>query len=66
MADIEVTVEDGVLLATLNRPERMNSLSAELTTGLLDAVDRASKDDDVRVMVLTGNGRARGTNCSSR
>lgn len=58
MADIEVTVEDGVLLATLNRPERMNSLSAELTTGLLDAVDRASKDDDVRVMVLTGNGRA--------
>ena len=40
MADIEVTVEDGVLVATLNRPERMNSLSPELTTGLLDAVDR--------------------------
>ncbi|MEE8338303.1 MAG: enoyl-CoA hydratase-related protein [Dehalococcoidia bacterium] len=58
MADIEVTVEDGVLVATLNRPERMNSLSPALTTGLLDAVDRASRDDDVRVMVLTGNGRA--------
>ncbi len=58
MADIEVTVEDGVLVATLNRPEQMNSLSAELTRGVIDAVNRASRDDDVRVMVLTGNGRA--------
>jgi 2-(1,2-epoxy-1,2-dihydrophenyl)acetyl-CoA isomerase len=58
MADIEVTVDEGVLVATLNRPELMNSLSAELTRGLVEAVDRASRDDDVRVMVLTGTGRA--------
>ena len=58
MADVELEVRDGILLATLNRPERMNSLSAELTRGLLAAIDRASRDDDVRVMVLTGAGRA--------
>ena len=58
MADVEVEVSDGILVATLNRPEKMNSLSAELTSGLLAAIDRASKDDDVRVMVLTGEGRA--------
>ncbi|MDA0352709.1 MAG: enoyl-CoA hydratase-related protein [Chloroflexi bacterium] len=58
MADIEVEVNDGILVATLNRPEKMNSLSAELTSGLIGAIKRASEDDDVRVMVLTGNGRA--------
>jgi 2-(1,2-epoxy-1,2-dihydrophenyl)acetyl-CoA isomerase len=58
MAEIELEVEGGVLTATLNRPERMNSLSPELTSGLLAAVERASEDDKVRVMVLTGAGRA--------
>lgn len=58
MADVEVEVNDGILVATLNRPEKMNSLSADLTAGLLDAIARASEDDDVRVMVLTGAGRA--------
>ena len=58
MPDIESVVEGGVMTVTLNRPERMNSLSPELTSGLLDAVQRASADDDVRVMVLTGAGRA--------
>ena len=58
MPDIEVKVESGVMTVTLNRPERMNSLSPELTRGLLEAVERASRDDDLRVMVLTGAGRA--------
>lgn len=58
MADVEVEVNDGILVATLNRPEKMNSLSPDLTAGLLAAIDRASEDDDVRVMVLTGEGRA--------
>ncbi len=58
MADIEVEVTGGVMLATLNRPERMNSLSPDLLGGLIDAVTRASEDDEVHVMVLTGNGRA--------
>ncbi len=58
MADIEIEVNDGIMLATLNRPEAMNSLSADLLSGLMGAIERASEDDDVRVMVLTGSGRA--------
>jgi 2-(1,2-epoxy-1,2-dihydrophenyl)acetyl-CoA isomerase len=50
--------EHGVLLATFNRPEQMNALNAGLGEGLLAALDRASRDDDVRALVLTGNGRA--------
>ena len=58
MADIEIEISNGVMVATLNRPEKMNALSAELISDLLDAIHEASANDDVRVMVLTGEGRA--------
>jgi hypothetical protein len=58
MADVEVELTDGVMVATINRPKRMNSLSAELAAGLLAAIERSSEDDDVRVMLLTGAGRS--------
>ena len=58
MADVEIEVSDGVTVATMNRPERMNSLGGTLSKELRAAVDRASHDDDVRVLVLTGAGRA--------
>ncbi|MDP6605587.1 MAG: enoyl-CoA hydratase-related protein [Dehalococcoidia bacterium] len=57
--DLLVDVDEhGVMLATFNRPERMNALSDDLRRGLLDALDQASRDDAVKVLVLTGNGRA--------
>ncbi|MDA0366080.1 MAG: enoyl-CoA hydratase-related protein [Chloroflexi bacterium] len=57
--DVLIEVDThGVMLVTLNRPERMNSLSGDLISGVMGAIDRASKDDDVRALVLTGNGRA--------
>jgi enoyl-CoA hydratase len=43
---------------TLNRPEKLNAISAELRDALVDAFDRAEGDDDVRVVVVTGAGRA--------
>jgi enoyl-CoA hydratase len=47
---------DGVTLLTLNRPERLNAMNAELVGALHDALDAI--DDDCRVVVLTGAGRA--------
>ena len=44
--------QHGVMLITFNRPEQMNSLSPDLTSGLLDALQRASEDDEVRAVVL--------------
>lgn len=56
--EVLITVEDGVMLFTINRPESMNSMSAAVSSGLLEAVERANTEDDVRVLVLTGTGRA--------
>ena len=47
----------GVMLATLNRPETLNSLDAAMGEQLIAAVGRASADDAVRVLVITGAGR---------
>ncbi len=52
-----IDVTDGVMTVTLNEPESMNALSPAISTGLLDALDQASRDDDARVMILTGAGR---------
>jgi enoyl-CoA hydratase/carnithine racemase len=44
-----VDVTDGVMTVTLNRPERKNALSNDAYGGLADAIERAEKDDAVRV-----------------
>ena len=41
---------------TIDRPDRRNALSAEVMEGLLEALRRASAEDDVRAVVLTGAG----------
>ncbi len=49
-------LEGGVLLLTLNRPERRNALDSGLFSGLAKALDDAREDDAVRVVVLVGAG----------
>ena len=49
---------DGVLLLTLNRPDKLNAFTVEMCEELIDAYGRASQDDAVRVIVVTGEGRA--------
>jgi 2-(1,2-epoxy-1,2-dihydrophenyl)acetyl-CoA isomerase len=51
-------VEDHIATITLNRPERMNTFSGGLLAGWAESIQRAAEDDDVRVVVVTGNGRA--------
>jgi enoyl-CoA hydratase len=48
----------GYAVLTLNRPQAMNALSRGLMAALADAVDRLEADPAVRVLVLTGAGRA--------
>ncbi|KWR89336.1 enoyl-CoA hydratase-related protein [Cupriavidus sp. IDO] len=48
---------EGVATITLNRPEVLNALNAELLSELRAAVERAAQDDAVRAAVLTGAGR---------
>ena len=52
--DLIELASNGVLTLTLNRPARKNALTAELGWALVNAVDRATKDDAIRVIVITG------------
>jgi 2-(1,2-epoxy-1,2-dihydrophenyl)acetyl-CoA isomerase len=54
-------LDKGVLTLTLNRPDRKNTLSSELSERLLQAVSRAAIDPGVRAVVITGAG---GTFCA--
>ena len=51
-----LTVEDGVALVTLNRPQAMNSINRELRLQLLELFPLLDLRDDVNVIVLTGAG----------
>ncbi len=55
---IQYEAADGIGRVALDRPEKLNALSRELQAELVDCMQRADDDPDVRVMTLTGNGRA--------
>ena len=56
---LDYTVDaDGVLLLKLNRPEQLNAFTVEMAHELVDAFTRASDDDAVRAVVVTGAGKA--------
>jgi len=52
------TVKQGVATISLNRPEVYNALNDEITFELQDAFKTVAKDETVRVVVLTGEGKA--------
>ncbi len=49
--------EKGVLKLTLNRPKVLNAMNADLIMGLLESFYEAKADNEVRAIVITGNGR---------
>ena len=51
-------VDGGVAVVTLDRPDKLNAMTAQMGAELGDAMAEADGDDDVRVVVLTGAGRA--------
>ena len=59
MSDTILTqLEAGVLTLTLNRPDKLNAANTELAQALTAQFQRAASDDAVRVLVVTGAGRA--------
>ena len=51
-------VKDRILTLTLNRPDKLNSFTIEMSHELIHAYQRASEDDLVSVIIVTGAGRA--------
>src|SRR4051794_2605467 len=57
-AKIRVADVGGVLTITLYNPERRNAIGPQMINELLYAIDDAHADDDIRTIVLTGEGKA--------
>ena len=53
---IRFDVDRGIATITLARPDRMNTMNATMTLELIRALDAADADDDVRVVIVTGEG----------
>ncbi len=54
---IKYEPKEGILTITLNRPDKLNAFTGTMLKELLDAMDKADRDDDVRAIVFTGAGR---------
>jgi len=54
---LAVTLTDGVLSVTIDRPESLNSLTLPVLEGIADAMERAATDPRVKVVRLGGTGR---------
>ena len=55
--EVIYSVEQGVAVVTLNRPDRLNAMTLTMAGEVRAAMQQASDDDEVRVIVLTGAGR---------
>lgn len=55
---LAVTINDRVCTLTLNRPDHMNAFTVEMANELVDFFEKASEDDDIGAIVVTGAGRA--------
>ena len=55
---IRYDVDAAIATITLHRPERLNAFTGQMMRELIDAFERADRDDAVRVVIVTGAGRA--------
>ncbi|HMN74121.1 MAG TPA: crotonase/enoyl-CoA hydratase family protein [Rhodoblastus sp.] len=55
---IRVSVEDHIQTITLHRPDKLNAFTRQMMDEMIAAFDEADANDDVRVVIVTGEGRA--------
>ena len=58
LANVRISDQDRVRTISMHRPERLNAFDGGLVVDLADALEAASADPEVRVVVVTGSGRA--------
>jgi 2-(1,2-epoxy-1,2-dihydrophenyl)acetyl-CoA isomerase len=52
------TVENGIARLTLNRPDVFNAFNEAMSAEVIDAIRKTAKNDEARVLVISGNGKA--------
>ena len=50
-------ITDNILTITLNRPEKLNAFNRNMMSEMIDALDQADGDDNIRAIIVTGAGR---------
>ena len=55
---VDITIEDYIADVRLNRPEKMNALNEDMFQSIIKATQELSQNDEIRAIVLSGNGRA--------
>ncbi len=55
---IETTLTGNIAVIELNRPRQLNSLNRKMVSEIVTAMEKLDREEDVRVIVLTGKGRA--------
>jgi len=55
---IKYEISENILTLTLNRPDKLNAFTHTMRDELIDAFDHADEDDNVRAIIITGEGRA--------
>jgi 2-(1,2-epoxy-1,2-dihydrophenyl)acetyl-CoA isomerase len=55
---IESKLENGVLILKLNRPDKFNSFNRPMALDLIEKLNEANSNDNVRAVILTGEGKA--------
>jgi enoyl-CoA hydratase/carnithine racemase len=58
MENIDIADDSGITTITLNRPEKLNAFAGHMRRDLAEALEAAGSDRSVRVVVITGAGRA--------
>src|SRR5687768_12253456 len=58
LTETTYALSDGIATITLNRPERLNAFTYTMKDELMSLFEEADRDDGVRVIVVTGAGRA--------
>ena len=56
--NIIYAVDDGILTITMNRPEKLNAFNRDMQDEMIDALDKADANDQVKAVIVTGAGRA--------
>ena len=54
--NVLLEVDGAIATITLARPEKLNSMTQEMSDALVALIERADADDDIRVIILTGSG----------
>jgi len=55
---LKTSIANKILTVSFNRPDKMNTFSGQMLRDILDVLDEAEKDDDIRAVIFTGSGKA--------